>query len=298
MCDQCLADKKTSQNSVAQAQNQNQRVLQKLTPSIFSTSIGQYSQQQQTVPGVRISINELRPTTRFNDLHEELQKVIESVDNFILNQMKYRDECDALLPKVIEKASPISNDVEYCSKTLETTQIALENDAEAIAYGKLLVKTDVSNAKLSFRIIQNLKMPQQFHHSGLWNAPNVSQVVGPPLIDDHVGSSKNLVSYFSQEIDDMSKTLEKYKRSIAEVEAYLKSVEDNTYHQMRQIAFVRGPDGGAKSAEDQIRELAAVLKEFENGILGVAGKVGSSREKVQEVMLGNYGNGNSRIRRV
>lgn len=249
------------------------------------------------MPGVRISINELRPTTRFTDLHEELQKLIENVDNFILRQILFCEQCDAAMGG-LEGFASIPSDVEYCTKTLENMQDALENDAEAIAQGKALVKTDVANARLSFKIIQNLKMPQQYHMSSLWRGPDLSQSAAPTLSDDdHLGPSSNLVSYFSKEADNMSKTLDGYKRSIAEVETYLKGVEVNTVHQMQQMAFSQGQDGPPKSAEDQVRELAAVLREFENGILGVAGKVGGTREKLQEVQLGNYGSRNGRTRR-
>lgn len=288
---------RTNNNQSQPANTHSQSQNQQTQPSIFPGSIGQYSQQQQTIPGVRISVNELRPTTRFNDLHEELQKIIESVDNFIAIQIKNQEECEVAMSTVAKNSSPIPNDVEYCTKTLETMQVALENDAEAIAHGKTLVKMDAANAKLSFRIIQNLKLPQQFHHSGMWNIPNVSQTAAPSLNDvTDSGASNNLVSYFSKETDDMARKLEGYKRSVAEVEAYLKSIEVNTYHQMQQMASSKGRDGGRKSAEDEVRELAAVLREFESGILGVAGKVGSAREKVQELMLGKSGNNNGRTR--
>lgn len=195
-------------------------------------------------------------------------------------------------------SSPIPKDVEHCTKTLETMQVALENDAEAIAHGKALVQADAANAKLSFRIIQILKMPQQFHHSGAWNISNVSQMAGPMLNDtSDVNSSNNIVSYFSKEADDMTRTLDGYKTNITEVENYLKGIEASTYHQMQQMAFSKGPDGEPKTADDQARELAAVLREFENGILGVAGRVGGAREKIQELMIGNYGNNTSRMRR-
>lgn len=224
--------------------------------------------------------------------------MVENVDNFILRQIGFYEECDAVMGEV-ERFSSIPSDVEYCTKTLETMQDALENDAEAIAYAKALVRTDVANAKLSFRIIQNLKMPQQYQTTSLWRGPDSSQTAMPTLSDDdRLGPNSNLISYFSQEADNMSKTLESYKRSIAEVESYLKGVEVNTVHQMQQMTFTQGQDGRPKSAEDQVRELAAVLREFENGILGVAGKVGGTREKLQQVMLGNFGSGNGRTRRV
>ena len=211
--------------------------------------------------------------------------------------MTLHGHCEKELAEVERFSGQIPNDVEYCTKTLETMQKALENDAEAIAYAKTLVATDAANAKLSFKVMQNLKSPQQYQPYGLWNNPNVSQVVAPTLSDEDHPSS-NLVSYFSQEADNMSRSLEEYKRSIAEVEAYLKGIEANTVQQMQQLAFTQGQDGRTKSAEDQVRELAAVLREFEKGILGVAGKVGGAREKVQQVMLGDFGSSNARTRRL
>ena len=177
-------------------------------------------------------------------------------------------------------------------------QQALENDATVIGHAKALTKTDAANAKLSFNVVRNLKMPTQFHHSGLWNVSTVSQSLMPALSDDDVDSSAStdLVSYFTKQAESMSKTVDGYNNRIAEVEIYLKGLEASTVQQMQQMMFIKNRDGGARSAEDQARELAAVLREFENGILGVAGKVGGAREKVLEVMLGDYGNSNPRNR--
>ena len=249
--------------------------------------IGQ-QMQQQTVPGVKLSINELRGTTRFNDLHEELQKVIENVDNFILGQIKMREDCLQIGPQIDLEVSQLAPDVEYCTKSLETVQNALENDAESIAFAKNLVKADAADAKLSFRAIQNLKQPAQFHQTDLWTTSTSSHSQGPSFPDQiaEEGASRTIVEYFSKQADEMTRTLDTYKRNITEVETYLNGVESNTMQQMQQMMFSRARDGGEKSAEDQVRELAAVLRDFEAGILGVAAKVGSAREQVQEVMLG------------
>ena len=256
--------------------------------SIFSTTIGQLSQQQQTIPGVRISINELRSTTRFNDLHDDLQKVIEKVDDFILTQIKYQGECENALREVQRLCEPIPHDVEYCSKTLEAMQNALQSDAESISYAKELVKRDSSNAKLSFNVIQNLKMPQQIHHSGLWSVPSMSQVIGPSLSHEtRDGSAGDLVSYFFEKADDMSDTLEGHKNALSQVEAHIGLLETSVVDQIQQMLSNQGRDAKSKTIEDQVRELAAVLKEFEGGILGVASKVGSVREKVHTEILLN-----------
>jgi len=263
--------------------------------SIFSTSIGQYTQQQQTIPGVRVDLSGLKSTTRFNDLYEEVQKIIENVDNFILGQMHFAGECELAMPKIASALEHIPGDVEFCSRKLDAFQQCLENDASAIDASKTLVREDATDASLSFRAIQNLRMPQQFHHTGLWGVGPASQGVGLALQDQgEDGGSTDLVGYFTKQTEEMEKSLETFKKNIAEVETYLQGVEASTIQQLQRVQFTKGRDGGQRSADDQIRELAAVLREFENGILGVAGKVGGVREQVQETILGEEVNRNRR----
>ena len=268
---------------------------------LFPSQIGQYTQQQQTVPGVRIlDVNQVRSTTRFNDLHEDLQKIIEGVDNFILGQMHCQEECAQHTEDIDQKCHQLPPDVEYCTKALNTMQQALENDAESIALAKGLVKIDVADAKLVFKTVQSLKMPPQFQQSGLWNTTAITQSGNSsfPEDDAEMGASRNIVEYFSKQADEMAKTLDAYKRNVGQVEAYLKGVESNTMKQMQQTVFSRGQDEGDKSAEEQVRQLAAVLRDFEHGITGVASRVGDTRDKVQEAMLSSEGiNGAPRTKR-
>ncbi|MCJ1283239.1 hypothetical protein MMC26_002567 [Xylographa opegraphella] len=269
------------------SQNSNMSVSQQ-QKSIFSTSIGQYSQAQQTIPGVRINLSELRSTTRFNDLHDDLQKIIENVDKFILNQIYLSEQCDGTMPKVESAVAFIPEDVEFCARRLETLQQVLENDAAAIETGRELVGKDAADARLSFKVIQNLRIPPQFQHANLWNQPQPPQNIGSVLQDGNTeeSGSADLVSYFSHQADEMTRTLGTFESHIAEVETYLSGLEASTVQQMQRLQFTKNRDGGQRSADDQVRELAAVLREFEGGILGVAGKVGGVRETVQEAMLG------------
>ena len=257
---------------------------------LFPSQIGQYTQQQQTVPGVRIlDVNQIRSTTRFNDLHEDLQKVIEQVDNFILGQIQSYEECAQHTEDIDQKCHQLPPDVEYCTKALETMQQALENDADAIAIAKGLVKVDVADAKLVFKTVQSLKMPPHFHQGGMWNTTGISQSGGPSFTEEdaEVGASRNIVEYFSRQADEMAKTLDAYKRNIGQVEAYLEGLESNTMKQIEQMMFSRGQGEGEKSAEGQVRQLASVLRDFEHGIMGVATRVGGTRVKVQEILLGS-----------
>lgn len=274
-------------NSQAPSQAQQPNNQPPAPVSIFSNSIGQQSQQQQVVPGVRISVNELRPTTRFNDLHEELQKAIEYVDNFISGQIQFQEQCLGTSPGLNGLAQQMSPDVQHCTKKLESVQQALEGDAESIAFAKDLVRTDAADAKLNFKVINNLKLPPQFHHANLWNSISATQHAGPSFPDGAAeqGSSRNLVEYFSKQSDEMSKTLAAYKRNVAEVEIYLRGVESNAIQEMQRLSVSRNREGGPSGAEDKVKQLAFVLRDFENGILGVAARVGAARESVQSVML-------------
>lgn len=270
-----------------QTQTSAQTQQQRPPVSIFSNSIGQQNQQQQTVPGVRISVNELRPTTRFNDLHEDLQKAIEYVDASIMNKIKWQEECESSSAALDDMCHQMPPDVEHCAKSLDNVQQSLENDASSIAFAKEFVKADAADAKLSFKVINNLKLPQQFHHANLWSSVSAPEQAGPsfPGNTSEEFGSRNLVDYFSKQADETSKTLASYRRNIAEVEAYLRGVESNALQQTQQLSFSRNRDGREKSAEDEVRELAAVLREFENGILSVATRVGEARESVQDAML-------------
>ena len=255
---------------------------------LFPSQIGQYTQQQQTVPGVRIlDVNQLRSTTRFNDLHEDLQKVIEQVDSFILGQIRCQEECAQHTDDIDQKCHQMPPDVDYCTKALDTMHQALENDADSIAVAKGLVKVDVADAKLVFKTVQSLKMPQQLHHGALWNTTVILQSGGPSFLEEdaELGASRNIIEYFSKQADEMTKTLDAYKRNIGQVEAYLKDIESNTMKQVEQTMFNRRQDSGEKSAEEQVRQLAAVLRDFEHGITGVATRLGGTRDKVQEIML-------------
>ena len=276
-----------------QAQTQAQPQAQSV-PSIFTNSIGQLSQQQQTVPGVRLSVNELRPTTRFNDLHEELQKIIENIDNFVLDQMRFQSQCESAIKHVHDASDLLPNEVETGQMALDAVQQALENDAQAVLEVKILSKADASNAKLSFNAVSTLRLPQQLQRSSAWYGSGASHLNAPSLIDDDVeGAATNLVSYFSTQADGMSKTLDNYRGRISEIETYLDGLEAGIVNGLQQLMFVRGQEGGSKSVEDQVKELAAVLREMESGISGVAGKVTGAREKVQEVILDDGGNSRS-----
>lgn len=282
-----------SGSSTLQTQGQpQQQQTQQPAPSIFANSIGQLSQQQQTVPGVRISINELRPTTRFNDLHEDLQRFIENINNFVLEQMKFQNQCEQAIngdDGVKNTSVLVPGEVQSAHSTLDAVQQALENDAHAIAHVKTLNKGDHKDAMLSFKAASSLRVPQQFQHSSFRHTTNTPHAAGASLIDDD-GAATDLVSYFTSQTNEMANTLDIYRSRLAGIDTYLNGIEVSMVDQMQQLIFLRGQDGIRRNAEDQVKELAAVLKEMQSGIAGVAGKLSVTRERVQGIIVGQENN--------
>jgi nucleoporin p58/p45 len=237
------------------------------------------AQQGQQVPGVRIDVSQMKGTTRFNDLHEDLQKQIEMIDKIILAQQSRAADCDAILPTHSQQLSSIPVDVDFLSKKVIGVESSLESDAEAVALVGQLVRTDAEHAKLSFKAIDNLKLPPQYHSQGNWMGKSGATPQGQSSSEP-----QDLVSYFSRTADEMSSTLSKYQSYIGEIEQHLRTVEATTIQQAQQL----NGHGMSDDVDNQKRELASVLREFEAGIRGVAGEVAAAREGVQKLQLGGY----------
>jgi nucleoporin p58/p45 len=236
--------------------------------------------QAPSVPGVRIDVSLMRGTTRFNDLHEDLQKQIENIDKIIIAQQALSADCEAIMPSHESQLLCIPTDVDFLQRKLIGVESSLETDAEAVALVGNLVKSDAEHAKLSFRAIDNLKLPPQYHQ-GNWIGKSASVSTSS---QQDPSNSQDLVSYFSQTADEMSATLQKYQSHISEIEQHLRTVEAATMMQAQQM----NGQGFGDDVDEQKRELAAVLREFEAGIRGVAGVIAETREGMQRLQLGGF----------
>jgi nucleoporin p58/p45 len=265
--------------------NQNQG--QGLFGSIIGggLSLGQpTSQQQQTVPGVRIDVTNIRGTTRFNDLHEDLQKQISFLDDFIQAQIQLKNDCDAIMPSHESQLAQVPNDVEFCRRKLIGVENASDSDVQAISLAQRLVKTDAEHAKLSFKAIDNLKLPPQYHNPNIWSAKASS---GDSRVQSNGESeAQDIVGFFSTTADELATTLSNYQKHITEIEQHLRGVEANSAQQINILVAKR--NGSLGGQDDPMDQLTGALRDFEESILGVAGKVGGAREGVQSLQLGRF----------
>jgi len=248
--------------------------------------MGQFTNQQQVVPGVRIDVSNLKGTTRFNDLQEDLQAMITKFDNFIQAQMEQKIQLDAFMPSHGEQLEAVPGDVRFVSRKADGVASALASDARAVQGLRALVKTDAASAQLSFRAVENLKLPIQYRTSGLWTtaqpAGGDQAGAGGTGSGDGGDSSSDLISFFSQTGDEMEAQLKRLEKNLGEIELHMHGVQANLLEQRNAASGRNGLQG---SPEEKVAELAAVLKDFEEGILKVAGVVGGAREGMTELQL-------------
>ncbi|KAH9889608.1 hypothetical protein F4778DRAFT_383962 [Xylariomycetidae sp. FL2044] len=236
---------------------------------------------QQTVPGVRIDISNLKGTTRFNDLQEDLQKNIEKVDEFIQAQKIHHREVSSFMPRHGEMLENVPNDVKFVSRKYDGARNALETAAQAIESARILVNQDADHARLNFRAIDNLKLPQQYHTAGIWSPRQ--QAAGTA---DNETDRQDLVGLFSRSADGMGAQLQTYEKNLTEIETHMHGVSDNLVEQLQRMMASKG--GAPGSSDEKINELVAVLRDFEQGILKVASDVGGAREGMTRLQLGDF----------
>ena len=244
--------------------------------------MGQGQPPQQTVPGTKIDLSNIRPTTRFADLHDDLKKQIEQVDTFIKQQESFASQCEALLPNHSQSVASVTPDVELISGKVETVELSLENDSRDIKSAKDLLANDTKDLTRCVRVVENLSLPSQFHYGP--TSLGGSSAARSRLVDEDY--DVDLVGYFGRQADAMRQTLDTFTSNLTEIESHLRVIESSTLQQSQQVAAQRA---GGSGGNDTVRELADTLRGFEGGILDAAGYVGACREGVNELILGRVG---------
>lgn len=300
-----------------QTNTQQQQQAQKPTLSLFGNqnAAPQLSTQQTAtsgtvVPGVKVDLSNLLPTTKYESCADEIRSELEKFDNYVLLQIKLCNEVSNMLPTIASQAETIPNDVDFVQGKLETIEHALENDARDIDQLRSLVSRDAAEAQVAFRAIDTLKLPLQYQSAGgagWWSAQDQkgsdrqalrstrkNTLALPDDVETDASSATsingvpvNLVDYFSQRSDEMGTVLERYTRNLKEIEDHLHGIELSLNRQIQEFVASRSRDGAtAGTQKSKLNDLAAVLGDVGNGILGVASRLGAVTEQVQEVVLG------------
>lgn len=275
---------------------------QTTAPSLFGSTQQAQPQQQNTLFGGMASQNKpfgnsqqpiqiqtmdaIKGTTRFGELHPDIQAEIQKLDDEFQYHMSNANKCKETMNMQGQMIELVAPDVTLVEERLSTVETGLENDSASIAQLKELVKKDVDDASLNFRAIENHKLPPQYHY-GNRTRLNTSTASASPgtSLDQSDDPSKpvDLVGYFSKRTNEMATTLDVYQRQIREIEAHLRTMEAGTVEKAQQLS------GSRNGARDQRRELVEAMRAIEGAILDAAKKVGQTRDLVVQQTLGGVG---------
>jgi nucleoporin p58/p45 len=273
-------------STTQQAQPQPQQSLfggmgsQNRPPTLGASTLGGAAAQP-----VQTTLESMRGTTRFNELHPDLQNMIQQFDEGIQRKIGYCNQIRETLPNNEAEVATIAPDVAYVESFLATVEVGLDNDSANIARLRDLVKKDAEDATLSFRAIENQRLPAQFHYRNSANL-TASSAKAPPtsgLDEDDPTKPVDLMSYFNRRTGELDRTLDVYQRQIREIEGHLRTMEAGTLEKAQQLT------GSRSAPRDQRRELVEALKAIEGAILDSAKKVGQVRDEVTKQTMGNVG---------
>lgn len=262
-------------------------------------ALGSTMGPQAVVPGVRIDLSNLRNTTRFNDLQEDLQKEIAAIDAHVQGCMAQKDQVDAFLPQHEAQLQNIPGDVRFVSRKYAAVDSALGADLLAIKHMRDQVQADAAEARLSFTAVNNLVLPSQYHVSpGFFGGASSTrdhqrQEGGGADADgaaaaEHGSSSEDLVSYFSRATDEMDEQIKRLQRTVKEIDTHLGGVQQNIMEQASRLQAGGGSLGGGSGQDERVMELYHVLRDFEESIVQVATVVGGAREGVTELQMNDF----------
>lgn len=254
------------------------------------------AQNTAAVGGTTVTLNELRSTTRFQDLHDDLKTEFEKADKMIQAQENFCARIQAKLQRQGEDVTSIAPDVSMISTKTEAVEHLLASDAQSVEISRRTADKDRKDFERSQRIITNLNLSDtRFHttnamYSGQRLAHPAASAADPTAEDNY--DTDLIANYFSPLAAELERTLATYDSNLKEIEDHMRVIESSAVSQAQHLAASRAgmtATGGPGSEADSVRDLAETLQGFEQSILGIAGVVGQCREGVNQLVLGQLG---------
>ncbi|KAL5611875.1 hypothetical protein BROUX41_000553 [Berkeleyomyces rouxiae] len=244
----------------------------------------QPQQQQQTVQAVRLDMNQVRGTTKFEDLAKEAQDGIVKIDNMISVIMGWKSEIEGFLPAHEEQIASLAHDVTYLERKYATVQRAvLEDDVANIQELRSMSNQNIADAQLASKAVDNLKLPISYHVPGLWTQSTSAGSGGP----DPTGAAgePDLISYFNRHITILGERDRKLRSYISEIQSHMPRVEHGLYEKLTQLQATPGMGHQAGMLE----QIKVVLVDLRDTIVKQAIEVAKTREALmtlEQKMLG------------
>ncbi|KAF5524467.1 Nucleoporin NUP49 [Colletotrichum aenigma] len=232
------------------------------------------STTQQTVPGVRVDLSNVKGTTRFNDLEQSLQTEMENCDTMIQRFMNHASEIRGFMAAHGGDLAQLTNDVTWLQRKYEGVKTTLDEDIVTLAHLKDLVKSDADIAKMAFAGADQLKLPAHYHQTWLTrggtgsNAPNGNQ-------DRNL---EDVLTLFSNEADRLKELHQFQVQKIKEMEQHMPGVEHGLYERVRALR-----DQTQVPAFNMVLDLLETIKMMGDKIYEAAGGIVDVREKLTQL---------------
>lgn len=226
-------------------------------------ALGNVAPGQPLIPGVRIDLSNIRPTTRFSDLNPEIQQKIIKVHEYITSQISLATSCAAVM-QTAESGNGASRlpidldllpkDVEMVTNKLENVTNSISRDIHTIVNLKNMLKSAEADLASVSHAIESVKLPAAMKMSGLWShyfgasrhggsRPDLGATTSRPTgqsadsTDDRkTGSSADIVSLFQTRTDQLETELESIKKLIGLIEQHLSIVENRASIEVERLA--------------------------------------------------------------
>jgi nucleoporin p58/p45 len=243
--------------------------------------------QQTVVPTSKITtFDNIKSTTRFFELHEDIQRQLEQIDLFIQTQSGFFGQVSAFTPGHSEQLKTISPDVEFVKNKLDTVEQGLEQDAAEVSAIAGVVSKDVEDAEREYAAIQQLNLPQQYqyHYSGAIWPPQDNAGGNSSTSPSTSFAQTDLLPYFEKRTDELAQRSSKYSNQIFEIEGHLRTVESNAVEKTERLLRLRAGQDGSK---ERWVELVAAMRGFEEAVFRVAEQVGGAKQGVIDCSMGS-----------
>ncbi|KAL7923054.1 nucleoporin FG repeat region domain-containing protein [Trichoderma austrokoningii] len=253
---------------------------------LFGATTAQPAQSTSQVAAVQVNYDNLRPRSRFDDLAQPVQNQIALIDKGIQRVIKMRDEIGEFMPQHEKDIDQLGRDVQFVESKFKTVQDALNRDIQTVKALQDMTKKNVTDAQLSFKAADNLKLPTHYHQTGLFAGP-------PPTSDSNSAdassahaSAQDLITYFNRICDDVEKYKNRLDEYRAQIERDMPGVENGLYEQIRSLR-----DHSNAPVQDQLSQVLAALREMGSAIVAQAGQIADTRERVSRLQAGFLDNG-------
>ncbi|KAG5936153.1 hypothetical protein E4U60_002731 [Claviceps pazoutovae] len=245
----------------------------------------QQAQSTTQIPAVQINYDNLRPRTRFDDLAKPVQDEIALIDKGIQRVMKMKDEIGQFMPQHEKDVEQLSKDVKFVETKFKTVQVALNRDIQTVKILQDLTKKSITDAQLSFKATDNLKLPAHYHQTGLFAGPTPAADSTKSDSAMAHASAQDLITYFNRICDDVEKYKKRLDEYRSEIEKDMPGVENGLYEQIRTLRE-RKSAGTGLAVQNQLTQVLSAVRETGSAIIAQAGQIADTRERLSRLQAG------------